>query len=234
MRKNRNLLILNILYSVFAAILIIGSFLGKINRDSFFTIVFIIFVVLTLIGMWLLYATDKIKSAIVILKINNILKYLTIIGTFTIVTLLAFMVQDCAANIFKDEPVDVTFSDRLKILVITVPIVIFATIYFICTLRFLTKLKKNNLTKGISIYYASLNIFLGLALIIDLILSYTIHQSLLSSYMNYLKISSLDNNTIVVFIKVLFTLGELIYAGALLLKSYLVIDNLKNKYSRQI
>lgn len=218
MKKKKSLLIINILYTLFSLILL-GSTLAAGLGSIVLFVCILVFLVLSLIGFWLFYATDNQNPSILILKINHVLKYIFCIVCISAFALFIFAIQDCGAGLGDSK---VTFGDRLKVLVVVVPIMVLLTVYFICTMRYLSKLKTGTISKKLSITFAIMNIIIGIGLLIDCVLSFVTRDSLLSMY-----IDNLSNPNPEMLYIVLFSISEVLYASIQIFKAVLVIKKSK-------
>lgn len=218
MKKKKSLLIINILYTLFSLILL-GSTLAAGLGNIVLFVCILVFLVLSLIGFWLFYATDNQNPSIIILKINHVLKYIFCIVCLSLFAIFIFAIQDCGAGLGDSK---VTFGDRLKVLVVVVPIMVLLTIYFICTMRYLSKLKTGTISKKLSITFAIMNIIIGIGLLIDCVLSFVTRDSLLSMY-----IDNLSNPNPEMLYIVLFSINEVLYASIQIFKAVLVIKKSK-------
>lgn len=229
MKKNKNLLNLNILYSSFALLFFIGTVLSGFANQVFVTIISIIIIPLTLVGMWLLYVKDNPKSGITVLNINYVLKFICIVAFLIFFTLIVFVFQDCGASINKGDGAKVDFKERLKVIAITLPIFIATCIYIMTSMRFLKSVSKDKVKKSLSITYSVINIMFAVGLVVDLILTFVIKKSLVYSYINLLNISNIENSVSLLPFVTIFVVGEIIYIAISIFKSYLVLNDLKKR-----
>lgn len=218
MQKNKSLLIINILYTLFSLILLGSSLAAGLGSIVLF-ICILVFLVLSLTGYWLFFAKDNHNVSITLLKINHVLKYIFCIVCLAAFALFIFAIQDCGAGLGDTK---VTFGDRLKVLIVVVPAIALLTVYFICAIRYLSKLKTATISKSLSIIFAIMNIIMGIALIVDCVLSFVTHSSLLLTYLDNLK----SPNPEMLFI-ILLSIGEVIYASIQIFKAVLIIKKTK-------
>lgn len=226
MRKNKKLLILNVLYTSFACLFFSGSFLGGFTNNIYIILFFMLFILLSIIGLWLLYFNKNAKFGWSVLKINYILKYIFTLIAITLLILLIYALQSCFATIFNSENKEVPMKDKLRVIVVFVPLFLIATLHFICVLRFISRFMKGKLNQSLSIIYASINIVFAFAIIVDLVLLLTNKNSLIVGYIKSLNISNAENSCSTTPLKVIFGLGGLAYACFYGFKSYLIIRNI--------
>lgn len=213
--KNKMLLILNCFYTMFLISFVFTLLLAGINDSIVLHIICVFLIVMTEIGMWLIYA-KKDKAGLIIIKIKNILKYIFIVVLIAFLMFILFAFQNCG---YKD---NVPFSERLKIIIPLGSYFLIITGYFVSYFLFIKTL--NNPNKVIQIIFMICEVLLILWIIMDVVLLWNNgDEGILNMFF-----STLKNNENVV-IKILLTISTLIYELCIGIVFVHLIKNLKKR-----
>ena len=164
-KYQRNLLILNIIYTMLAVFSCITGFLNLLNEELGLFLLIVLFIVLVLgtISIWLFYF-GKLKVSLVIFKIKKIIKTITILFLLWIIIMLLFVAQDCA-NAFGQNN-EISSVDRIQVAWPFVLIGIFYLTYMIIYFVFFKQLENSNVSNTTAIVVIVANVINIVSLII--------------------------------------------------------------------
>ena len=166
-RKNKNLLILNIIHSLMCVSLLFVTFAGGLidSGNLFFCAVILVITILAVTGMWLLYCLPTPKAAVILFRIKSIFKVIFIIFVSFIVMILLLAALDCSYSVSGNED-GAPLAEKLKIVIPFFGIVILSVFYLVIYQILLSFIKKAIVNKPIMIMNFIFNVLLCLCAIV--------------------------------------------------------------------
>lgn len=222
MMKNKLMLVVNILYSLFAVLFTIVSILINFNGNVVPCIIAILLMIITIIGLWYLYLSKLPKQGITILQVKSILKYIALTIALFVILIFLVALQDCANNIFVpgDQKTNVSPTERMRVVLPIVGLMVFTTIYFVFYQIFMVMFRKEKLKKGLVLIFTILHVLLTVMILADFVMSITG----ISGFITQVFTNNGENVNMIA--KVLAYICELAYVSVYGITSYMLI----NKY----
>ena len=222
MMKNKLMLVVNILYSLFAVLFTIVSILINFNGNVVPCIIAILLMIITIIGLWYLYLSKLPKQGITILQVKSILKYIALTIALFVILIFLVALQDCANNIFVpgDQKTEVSPAERMRVVLPIVGLMVFTTIYFVFYQIFMVMFRKEKFKKGLVLIFTILHVLLTVMILADFVMSITG----ISGFITQVFTNNGENVNMIA--KVLAYICELAYVSVYGITSYMLI----NKY----
>lgn len=224
--KKTNLIILNSLYTLFAivvlALTIISSSAaisqGSDTGNIILTIMVLVFILITVLGLWLTMIDKTTKAGMILLRIQAVLKYIFTILMCIALMLFIFVIQDCANALFKQNPDEITALERMKVAYIFVIIMVYATSYFIFYNIMLSIVKKEKPNKPLMVIYVIHSLVIAIALVVLGIVNIIKKSGFVSELVSRFA----GTNVVVGYVLVIIMLLALI--GSLGMSSYILLE----------
>lgn len=225
------LIILNSLYSLFAATMLVFTIFSTIvYKNSLGNAILVIIVFLlaaiTVLGLWLAIMDKTTKAGLIILRVQSILKYVFIVIMCIAMMLFIFFIQDCvnscANAITKQEPKEISPMERLRVSYIFIVIIVYATSYMIFYNIMLAIVKKEKPNKGLMLVYVIHNIVLIIAAVVLSVMNIIKKDGVITELMNKILINNTVAMNSIGYIIVVVML--ICYLGSLGFGSYILLE----------
>lgn len=225
------LIILNSLYSLFAATMLVFTIFSTIvYKNSLGNAILVIIVFLlaaiTVLGLWLAIMDKTTKAGLIILRVQSILKYVFIVIMCIAMMLFIFFIQDCANScasaITKQEPKEISPMERLRVSYIFIVIIVYATSYMIFYNIMLAIVKKEKPNKGLMLVYVIHNIVLIIAAVVLSVMNIIKKDGVITELMNKILINNTVAMNSIGYIIVIIML--ICYLGSLGFGSYILLE----------
>lgn len=220
MKKTKLMLIVNILYSLFAVLFTVVSILIGFNGNIVPCVIAILLMIITIIGLWYLYLSKLPKPGITILQVKSILKYIALIVALFVILIFLVAVQDCANNIFVpgDQKTDVSPAERMRVVFPILGLMIFTTIYFVFYQIFMVMLRKDKFKKVLVLIFTILHVLLTVMIFVDLVMSIIGVSGFIT------QVFTNNGENVNMLAKVLAYICELSYVSVYGITSYMLIS----------
>lgn len=226
---------LNIIYSIYTGVFLILFLFGfkEYNiASSVFVIIVSLFLIMTCLGLWLLYLLPSLKPAKMILKIKSYLKYFGLVFLSFLFMMFLFTLQDCSNSSLQEPTTKVSFLSRLPILLSFLILFGFMTLYFISYQRLWKLLDTKKYNKGPYLILSIENLLLAFVFTLDMIVYLAnVKAGLLYGYTSFFS----QNAYMVMqptFVYFLFVFGRLLTITILVYSSWMLMNKKRSEEER--